>query len=200
MRPTQRDFSMAEFRLETERLVLRDWRDDADWAAFFRGTNIPAVMKWLGGVLDDEGMAIQRARVENCAAKHGHCFWLAQRKADGGHLAGEVLGFCGLKRADAPGSSVMGEMEIGWRLREDAWRKGYAREAAEASLDAGFTRFGAEEIVAITVADNRASWGLMIRLGMRRREELGYADERYDPPWRDNIVYSISRQEWEKQQ
>lgn len=200
MRPTQRGCSMADLRIETERLILRVWQGDSDWAAFFRGTNTPAVMKWLGGVLDGEGMAMQRARVENCAAKYGHCFWLAQRKADGGHLAGEVLGFCGLKRADAPGSTVTGEMEVGWRLREDAWGKGYAREAAEVSLHAGFSRFGAEEIVAITVSDNRASWGLMVRLGMRRREDLDYADERYDPPWRDNIVYSISRQEWEKQQ
>jgi RimJ/RimL family protein N-acetyltransferase len=149
-------------------------------------------MQWLGGVLDDEGMAAQRARVEQSAAKNGHCFWLVERKADGGHLAGEVLGFCGLKRADAPGSTVTGEFEIGWRLREDAWGKGYAREAAEASLDAGFNRFGADEIVALTVADNTASWGLMKRLGMRRREELDYADDRYDPPWRDTIVYSTS--------
>ena len=27
---------MAEFRLETERLILRDWRGDADWDEFFR--------------------------------------------------------------------------------------------------------------------------------------------------------------------
>ncbi len=191
---------MADFRLETERLILRDWRGDADWAAFFRATNTPAVMEWLGGMLDDKGIATQRARVENCAATHGHCFWLVERRADGGHLAGEVLGFCGLKRADAPGSTVTGEVEIGWRLREDAWGQGYAREAAEASLEAGFTRFGAEQIVALTVIDNRPSWGLMKRLGMHRRAELDYADARYDPPWRDSIVYSITRGEWEQQQ
>ena len=50
---------MAEFRHETERLVLRDWRGD-DWAEFFRHTNTPAVMRWLGGELDAAGMAAQR--------------------------------------------------------------------------------------------------------------------------------------------
>lgn len=189
-----------EFQVETDRLVLRDFASEADFAAFFRHTNTPGVMQWLGGVLDDEGVAAQRARIERCAAQYGHCFWLVERKQDGGHLAGEVLGFCGLKRADAPGSTVAGEAEIGWRLREDAWGRGYAREAAEASLDAGFTRFGAEQIVALTVADNIPSWGLMKRLGMRRREELDYADDRYEPPWRDTIIYSISRDKWEKQQ
>lgn len=189
-----------EFRMETDRLVLRDFTSEADFAAFFRHTNTPPVMQWLGGLLDDDGVAAQRARIERCAVQYGHCFWLVERKQDGGHLAGEVLGFCGLKRADAPGSTVTGEVEIGWRLREDAWGKGYAREAAEASLEAGFTRFGAQQIVALTVPDNIPSWGLMKRLGMRSREELAYEDGRYDPPWRDNIVYSISRDEWEQQQ
>jgi hypothetical protein len=51
---------------------------------------------------------------------------------------GALLGFCGLKIADDPGSPVEGEYEIGWRLREDAWGQGYAKEAATASLDHAF--------------------------------------------------------------
>jgi RimJ/RimL family protein N-acetyltransferase len=178
------------FRLETERLVLRDWRDD-DWSRFFEGTNTPAVMRWLGGVLDEEGEAATRARVEGCAGRNGFCFWVVERKNDG-----ELLGFCGLKRADAPGSSVTGAMEIGWRLREDAWGQGYAREAASAALDAAFHRYGSEDVVALTVIENEASWGLMKRLGMRRRAELDYADARFEPPIRDHIVYSIDRATW----
>lgn len=187
---------MAEFRLETERLILRDWRED-DWPIFFRHTNTPQVMRWLAGVMDEPKQAAQRRRVEDCAARHGHCFWVVERQMDGDHLSGELLGFCGLKRVDAPGSSVAGQFEIGWRLRQEAWGRGYAREAAQASLRAGFERFGAEEIVALTVIENEASWGLMKRLGMRRREELDFEDERYDAPFRATIVYSLSRREWE---
>lgn len=186
---------MAEpFRHETERLVLRDWQSNADWAEFFRVTNTAAVMEWLGGVLDESGEAAQRTRVEQCRTRNGFCFWALERKADGA-----LLGFCGIKRADAPGSTVTGMVEIGWRLREDAWGQGYAKEAAQASLALAFERFGAEEVVALTVQENTASWGLMLRLGMRRRAELDYADDRYEPPWRDAIVYSIDRPTWESQ-
>lgn len=188
---------MAEFRLETERLVLRDWRE-GDWGEFFRRTNTPAVMEWLGGVLDDTGQAAQRSRVDNCHAANGFCFWLVERKHDGGHLAGETLGFCGLKRADSPGSSVTGEIEIGWRFREDAWGRGYAKEAAIAAMGAAFERFDAERVVSITVEGNTPSWGLMQRLGMTRRPELDYSDDRYDPPWRDAIIYDITSAEWAK--
>lgn len=183
---------MAEFRTETPRLILRDWRGDADWAEFLRVTNTPAVMEWLGGVLDEAGQAKQRERVEACHAKNGHCFWIVERKEDGA-----ILGFCGLKRADAPGSSVTGEMEVGWRFREDSWGQGYAKEAAIAALDAAFTRFDAEEVVALTIQENAPSWGLMLRLGMVRREDLDYADTRFDPPWRNTIVYAITKTVWE---
>lgn len=178
------------FRRETDQLILRDWRED-DWPEFFRVTNTPAVMRWLGGVMDEEAMARQRARVEACHAANGFCFWALERKDDGA-----LLGFCGLKRADAPGSSVTGAMEVGWRLREDGWGKGYAREAAIAALDAAFTQFGAEEVVAVTVEGNTGSWGLMKRLGMQRREDLDYSDTRYGPPLRDHILYAIGREDW----
>lgn len=188
---------MAEFHVETERLRLREFRSDADWSAFLRHTNTPEVMRWLAGTLSDDAATAMRQRVENCVAANGFCFWLVERLEDEGWLAGEVLGFCGLKRADAPGSSVTGEMEIGWRFRADSWGRGYAREAASAALAAGFDRFGAERIVALTVEGNTPSWGLMKRLGMVRREDLDYADTRYDPPFRDTIVYAITREQWE---
>lgn len=183
------------FRLETERLVLRDWRE-GDAEEFFRVTNTPGVMRWLGGVFDEAGRKMQLDRVRKCREANGFCFWIVERKQDGGHLAGEMLGFCGLKRADAPGSTVSGEMEAGWRLREDAWGKGYAKEAAIAAIEAGFERFGGERIVALTIRQNEPSWGLMRKLGMQRREDLDYADERYDPPWRDTVVYEITRDDW----
>ncbi|MGX7951228.1 GNAT family N-acetyltransferase [Tsuneonella sp. HG249] len=181
---------MADFRLETERLVLRDWRE-GDAERFFAGTDTPAVMRWLGGVMDDAGRQALLERVSGCRSANGFCFWIVERQEDG-----EVLGFCGLKRADAPGSSVAGEMEIGWRLREDAWGKGYAKEAASAALNAAFDRFDAEQVVALTVDGNVPSWGLMLRLGMRRRAELDYVDPRFGDELNPTIVYTISRAEW----
>ena len=186
---------MAEFRVDTERLILRSWTE-GDLDRFAAVTNTPAVMRWLGGVADSQTRAAMEERVLTCHARNGFCFWIVERQDDGGHLAGEVLGFCGLKRADAPGSPIAGEFEIGWRLREDAWGKGYAKEAAMASLRAAFIRFAAKEVFAITVVENADSWGLMKRLGMRRREDLDYDDMRYDPPLRHTIVYSITAEAW----
>ena len=177
-------------RIETDRLVLRDW-SEADIEPFVRHTNTPAVMRWLGGVKPEvEARQIVIDRIIRWQGERGFTFWLVERKSDS-----EPLGFCGLKIADTAGSPIEGELEVGWRLREDSWGKGYAGEAAAASLDFAFDRLEAPRVVAVTYIQNAPSWRLMERLGMRRRPELGYDDPRF-PELNPTIVYAIDRAEW----
>lgn len=181
---------MASFRHETERLILRDWREE-DWEPFWNATNTPAVMRWLGGVCDDAKRQGAQDRLLSYERDYSHTFWVVERKEDGA-----ILGFCGLKRCNQAGGPI-GMMEVGWRLREDAWGHGYAKEAATASLDLAFDRFDAGEVVALTVDANTPSWGLMIRLGMERREDLDFANADFDPESGMIIVYSVTREAWE---
>jgi RimJ/RimL family protein N-acetyltransferase len=171
--------------IETARLILRDW-GEADIAPFIRHTNTPEVMRWLGGVQTEAALkdAI-RHRMMRWQQERGFTFWVVERKADG-----EVLGFCGIKIADAAGSPIEGAHEIGWRLRADVWGQGYAREAAIASLDFAFDSLGAPRVVAITFQGNVPSWGLMERLGMTRRPECDYDDPRF-PDLNPTSVYDI---------
>ena len=175
--------------IASERLILRDWRE-SDWEPFFQGTNTPEVMRWLGGVMDAAGMTVARTRIESYAREHGHTFWVVERRSDSA-----VLGFCGLKRSNQAGGP-QGDFEVGWRLRQDVWGQGYAREAAVATLDHAFTTCAAPHVLALTVADNRASWGLMERLGMTRRPDLDFASADFDQETGRIIVYSIDRAAW----
>lgn len=161
--------------IETERLRLRTW-DDGDGAAFGAATNTPTVMRWLGGIADPATFEAIEARVQAEQAAHGHCFWIVERKDDG-----RMLGFCGLKIASDAGAPIEGEVEVGWRLREDAWGQGYAKETARACLDWAWLNTAAPRVVAITVPGNRASWGLMERLGMTRRPDLDFAHPQFPP-------------------
>mgnify|MGYP000657464221 FL=1 len=180
---------MAEFRHETDRLILRDWREE-DWPFFWEGTNTPGVMRWLGGVCDGAKRDAAQQRLLSYEREHGHTFWCVERRSDGA-----ILGFCGLKRSNQSGGPL-GMMEVGWRLREDAWGRGYAKEAATASLDLAFDRFDAEKVIAMTVQRNTASWGLMQRLGMRRRADLDFDNAEFDKEDPVIIVYSIDRASW----
>ena len=184
---------MGEVVIQTPRLLLCEW-DDAAWSSFTAHTNTPAVMRWLGEVMDADGLAGFRSRIDGYNAKFGHTFWAVHRRPDGGHLAGEVIGTCGFKRSDREELNVAGMLEIGWRLREDAWGKGYAREAAYACLAHGFSRYGDPQIIALTVEQNTGSWGLMERLGMIRRPEWDHHDPRYSDELNPTIVYAIERE------
>lgn len=173
--------------IETERLILRGWRDE-DHAPFAAMGRSPAVMEHLGDPMDDDQVAAAIARQQGFQTSHGHCFWAIERREDGA-----FLGFCGLK----PGTvgPIDGEIEIGWRLREDAWGQGYAREAAQASIAWGWANLDTPKIMAITTPANTASWGLMIRLGMVRRPELDFGHPQFQPGDRlyEHITYEIAR-------
>ena len=183
---------MAEIVAETERLRLRTW-DDEDEFRFYDVMNTPAVMRWLGGLQSREEWSAGYQRLRAYERDFGFTFWIVERRSDDA-----ILGFCGLKRVNAPGAEFPGDIEIGWRLREDAWGQGYAKEAAIASLDLAFDRFGAPQVVAVTSAQNGPSQGLMIRLGMERREDLDFVDERFpaDSEVNPQIVFRMNAIDW----
>ncbi len=181
---------MAETVAETQRLRLRTWRFD-DRAEFVRVTNTPSVMRWLGGVQSLGNMDSGFERIDSYQRDFGHTLWIVERATDGA-----LLGFCGLKRVNSPGAPNPGDFEVGWRLREDAWGRGFAKEAAIASLDLAFGRFAAPHVVALTVEGNQDSQGLMKRLGMTRRPDLDFEDDRFGPELNPTIVYRIDAGEW----
>jgi RimJ/RimL family protein N-acetyltransferase len=78
--------------------------------------------------------------------------------------------------------------------------QGYAREAAAAALALAFGRFGAGEVIALTVAGNTGSWGLMLRLGMERRADLDFDSPDFDPQNPRIIAYAITHDQWKNQQ
>ena len=85
--------------IETPRLTLRDWRED-DIAPFVRHTNTEPVMRWLGGVKSEvEIRAVIEERLMRWQRERAFTFWAVERKSDAA-----LLGFCGLKLADTPGS------------------------------------------------------------------------------------------------
>jgi RimJ/RimL family protein N-acetyltransferase len=175
--------------IETARLTLRGW-EERDVMPFAAMCADPEVMAHLGGpqARDEVEAAIARQRASQ--ARDGHCFWAIERREDGA-----LLGFCGLRLGGHPATPASDELEIGWRLRRDAWGQGYAREAAEASLAWGWANTGRARIAAWTIPPNRASWTLMERLGMVRRPDLDFAHPAFpaDHPLSAHIVYAAER-------
>jgi len=181
--------------LETDRLILRRFRDD-DLEPWLAHLNTPEVRAHLGGVVSEEEMAAKFARNSD-SWNDANGGWLAiERRADG-----EFLGYCGFGpiTTEAAPAKLRGTTEIGWTLRRDCWGQGYATEAARAVLGLAFGRFGLPVVCSQTSDANRGSWRVMERLGMERAEALDYHDPAYPPEENPTKIYRLSRAAWDAQ-
>jgi RimJ/RimL family protein N-acetyltransferase len=144
--------------INTERLVLRNWRDSdlPPWAAMNAD---PEVREHLGPPLSAEDAAASVGAFQDDLDRNGFGFWAVEVRA-----SGEFIGFTGLDPVD-DGMPFTG-VEAGWRLSRSSWGHGYATEAAIAALDYGFATVGLPEILAITTKTNLRSQAVMRRVGM----------------------------------
>jgi len=185
---------VADIIAETDRLVLRTI-EEGDAARQDRLLNTPAVMARLGGVKELHEIEAKHAKAMAMYAREGFSFLFMIEKA-----SGEMVGHCGIKRVDNPLAPNVGDHEIGWLVREDRWRRGYAEEAMRAVLDWAFTRIAAPHVVALTSHANGGSWKLMQKLGMVRREDLDFADPAFPAEDNPTIQYSLTQEQWESSQ
>lgn len=158
--------------IETERLVLRRWREP-DRDAWARIAAESAVMAWLGrGPMTRAESDAFIDRAERSFDEHGYGVFAATRKGQG-----DLIGYVGLSRIDHAPPVPQG-VEFAWGLASGAWGMGYATEAAAAVMRHGFEALGLRRIIAYTAAENRRSQAVMRRLGMVRREDLDFEHPR----------------------
>jgi RimJ/RimL family protein N-acetyltransferase len=119
---------MNEVTLETERLIMRMWRD-ADFEEYAELCADPEVMRYLGGKVFDRTEAWrQMASMIGHWYLRGYGIWAVEEKVSG-RLAGRIG--C-INPEGWPG------FEVGWTLKREFWGKGYATEAGRRALEYGF--------------------------------------------------------------
>jgi RimJ/RimL family protein N-acetyltransferase len=175
----------------TERLLLRQWRE-ADRAPFRAMNSDPRVMQFFPNMLTSEESDRAMDRIQAKLEERGWGLWAAELRADG-----SLLGFIGLS---APGfdANFLPAIEIGWRLRCEAWGKGLATEGARAAMRFGFENVGLSEIVSFTTAANLRSRRVMEKLRMRHhvRDDFDHPQIAEGHPLRRHVLYRISKEEW----
>ncbi len=179
--------------IETERLILRNWRDD-DRDLFHEINSDEAVMRFFEFRRNRAEADAKLTQLTNDIDRLGYGFAAVALKT-----TDEPIGFAGLQNCTSLPHYKSDCIEIGWRLAERAWRKGYASEAAEAWLAHGFDTLMLDEIMSFAVHDNDASTGVMRKIGMTEMPELafdypGIPDELAH--LRRYVVYRITRRDW----
>jgi RimJ/RimL family protein N-acetyltransferase len=144
-------------------------------------------MRYFPATLDRAASDGSVRRIEELFDSQGFGLW-ALEVAD----TAQFIGFTGLNPmpAGVPGA---GGMEVGWRLAQHAWHRGYATEAAAAAVDVGFSEIGLDEIWSMTAVLNEPSQAVMRRLGMTPFAHFDHPRVPAGHPVRPHIVYRLQR-------
>ncbi len=179
---------MSNIELHTDRLILREWRDE-DLEPFAALNSDPEVMRYMPKLLSREDSDERVGQIREHFERHGFGLWAVEVRG-----AQPFAGFVGLS---VPQYETLFTpcVEVGWRLAREVWGYGYATEAARAALGFGFTRIGLIEIVSFTVPDNQRSRRVMERLGMTH-DPNGDFEHPLLPeghPLRRHVLYRLAR-------
>ena len=177
--------------LETERLILREWRD-SDLEPFAALNADPEVMEFFPKLMtgDETAAMIERFRARHAA--DGFCFWATQEKQ-----TGNFIGFVGLGRPLFE-ANFMPCVEIGWRLARPYWGRGYAPEAAIAALQDGFENHKLDEIVDFTAALNAKSIRVMEKISMWRdsNDDFMHPNIADGHRLKPHVLYRMTKENW----
>lgn len=144
--------------LETERLILRP-PADVDLDGFAELMADPAGARFIGGVQPRAMVWRGMAAIAGSWSLHGFSMFSVIEKT-----SGAWIGRIGPWRPDGwPGD------EVGWGLLPSAWGKGYAVEAATATIDWAFDHLGWTDIIHCIDPENTPSQKVAQRLGAINR-------------------------------
>ena len=177
--------------IETKRLILRQWLE-TDAAAFAQLNADPQVMEFFPATLTQAESNAHLHRLTTAITERGWGLWAVEVKE-----AREFIGFTGLNIPFFPELPFCPCTEVGWRLAPKFWGKGYATEAAQASLKFAFDDLGLDEVVAFTPILNVRSAAVMQRLGMvDTRNNFLHPAIPAGNKLQEHLLYRITRSEW----
>lgn len=150
--------------LQTHRLILRQFTED-DALLILSLNSDPIVLKYLHEPALETEADAKRILTDIILPQYKNNLgrWAMHIKDNN-----EFIGWCGLKHRP-----FMDEIDLGYRLAQIAWGKGYATEAARHSLDYAFNELQLKLITGRAHIENTASIKVLEKIGMQFiREEV----------------------------
>ena len=168
--------------LETARLILREYTPD-DLDGLYAILSDAETMQHYPKPYDEKGTMRWLTWNFDNYQKYGFGLWAIELKE-----SGEFIGDCGITMQNIDGELLP---EIGYHIRKDCWRRGYAKEAASAVRDWLFEHTDFDAVYSYMNYTNVASYSTAASVGMKRIKEYT------DTQGMVCCVYRLLRSEWE---
>ena len=167
--------------LETERLTLRELTDD-DYVALYAVLADSDIMAHYPYTFDEARVRRWIGRNRERYQQDGFGLWAMVLKE-----TGEMIGDCGITMQNIHGTMLP---EIGYHIRADRQRRGYASEAAAECIRYAFENYDFPAVYSYMKYTNIPSQRTAVKNGMKFIEEYPDPDNTY------TRVYRITREEW----
>ena len=164
--------------IETQRLLLREMSMD-DFPPLFAILSDPETMRFYPAPFDEDKVSGWIRWNLRSYRENGYGLYAMLLKP-----SEEVIGDCGFSKQKVDDRD---EIEIGYHVRRDLWRRGFATEAARACVRYGFDSLSALRLISLIRPINLPSRRVAEKAGMTLQKEV---------VWRDLVhcVYAISRE------
>lgn len=168
------------FRIETERLVLRELQlTDLD-GMFELDSNVE-VHKYLGNK-PISTIAESQSILENVLSQYeerGIGRWAAIEKS-----SGNFIGWSGIRlNTEYNMNGFTKYYDVGYRLMPKYWGKGYATESGKAAVDYAFNEMRLSRIYATTAMGNQASHNALLKIGLIYLNNFYFQPEQMQLRW-----------------
>lgn len=160
-------------KLETERLILRPV-ELSDVEGMFLLDSNPNVHKYLGNhpIKSIEESIGYIESLQNQYKKNGIGRFAVILKE-----SGDFIGWSGIKYITEEENNHINFYEIGYRLREEFWGKGFAYESAKAWFDYAFNELKVDNLYASAHIDNIGSRKILEKIGLKLKNEFIWNNE-----------------------
>lgn len=180
-----------EYLFTSKRLGFRNWKE-SDLVALQRINSDADVMEHFPKTLTKKETeeAFQNLKLHYSIHKYTY---FATETLDNK----ELIGLIGLALQDYK-TDFTPAVDIGWRLRKDAWGKGYATEGAKKCLEFGFKHLKLSKIISTCTVDNQRSENVMKKIGMLSLGIFRHPKLKEHPDYEKCLCYAITKEAWEK--
>ncbi len=171
--------------IETERLLLRELTPD-DTEGILRLDGDPAVLKYVAQKpIDDLNQAREMiAFIRQQYVDNGIGRWaIIDKKTN------DFMGWGGFKLITTLTNNKSNYYDLGYRLIQSYWGKGYATECTLACIDYGFNNLLLNEIYAMADVENTASVHVLEKSGLKKIEKFIYEAE-------SHYWFKLTKMEW----
>ena len=178
----------SQLPLETERLLLREFRPE-DEAAIYEYASDAAVVRSADWEPND--LTTIRANLTRRLQKQEHWPRDSIEIAVTLRSDGCLIGIMRLSLLDRNNRTA----DFGYTLNRRYWNQGYATEGARALLNLALSGFGLHRVWAACDVRHHASYRVIEKIGMRR-EAWFQRDVWQKGAWRDSYLYAVLAEEW----